>query len=133
MKDLKFRLCLILLILSTLFACQFRINKEDLTGKWLYTKYEYTNKSTDKPLADIESQKPFIFFHEDGKAEIFSSGRLLSQGTYTLENRIIRYEEVLENGVKRKIPFLIKELDKKHLVFETMEAESKRITAEKTN
>ncbi len=114
-------------------SCLTGIKNEDLIGKWKYTKYEYTNKSVAAPNIDLSEQQPYIVFHGDGKAEIYSSGKLLSHGTYFLDHKIIRYEEVLENGVKRKIPFLIIALNQTTLVFETMEAEVKRITAEKTN
>lgn len=112
-------------------ACNSNIKKENLIGTWTYEKYEYTNKSIQEPLANIQEQKPAIVFHSDGKAEIYSSGKILSKGTYNLENKIIRYEETLENGIKRKIPFLIKELNKHQLIFETMEAPVRRITAVK--
>ncbi|MBU2047090.1 MAG: lipocalin family protein [Bacteroidetes bacterium] len=105
------------------------MNKENLIGDWHYTKVEYTNKSMQDVSPDISEQKPYFSFHADGKAEIYSSGKVLSHGTFTLENNIIRYEEVLDGGVKRKIPFLIKELDGNHLVFETMQAPQQRITA----
>ncbi|MEO5910547.1 MAG: hypothetical protein ABIP95_06640 [Pelobium sp.] len=120
-----------LYILALLFivACNSSINKENLIGKWNYQNYEYTNKSIQEPLANIQEQKPAIVFYANGKAEIYSSGKILSHGTFYLENKIIRYEEVLDNGIKRKIPFLIKELDENQLIFETMEAPVKRITA----
>lgn len=114
-------------------SCLTGIKKENLIGKWKYTKYEYTNKSIDSPNINLSDQHPYIVFHGDNKVEIYSSGKLLSHGTYFLDHKIIRYEEVLENGVKRKIPFLIKMLNQTTLIFETMEAEVKRITAEKTN
>lgn len=114
-------------------SCLTGIKKEDLIGQWKYTKYEYTNKSVAAPNIDLSDQQPSIVFHGDCKAEIYSSGKLLSHGTYFLDHKIIRYEEVLANGMKRKIPFLIKALNQNNLVFETMEAEGKRITAEKIN
>ena len=68
---------------------------------------------------------------EDGKAEIYSSGKILSEGTFTIESDIIKYEEILKGGIRRKIPFLVKELKGNHLVFETMIAPIQRITAVK--
>jgi hypothetical protein len=120
---------LIIIILLFLTSCKTSINKVDLIGNWYYTKVEYLNKSIQNPLPDISEQKPYFSFHQDGKAEIYSSGKILSQGTFTLENKIIRYVEVLEGGIKREIPFLVKELEGNHLVFETMDAQVKRITA----
>ena len=116
------------LILLLFVSCKFDVKQEDLVGKWTYTKYESLNKSSEG-LVDLEEQKPYIVFKSNGDCKIYSSGRLLSKGTFTLENKIIRYEEVLGDGVKRKIPFLIKELEGNQLVFETMDAEVKRITA----
>ena len=131
MEDLKFKGCLILFAISTFYACNSGISKENLIGDWHYTKIEYTNKSIQDPLPDIEEQKPYFSFHQDGEAEIYSSGKILSQGTFTIESNIIQYEEILEGGTKRKIPFLVKELKGNQLVFETMIAPNQRITAVK--
>jgi hypothetical protein len=130
-KGLKLKVCLILFALFIFYACHSGINKENLIGDWRYTKIEYTNKSIQDPLPDIEEQKPYFSFHQDGKAEIHSSGKILSEGTFTIESDIIQYEEILEGGTKRKIPFLIKELKGERLVFETMIAPNQRITAVK--
>ncbi len=131
MKGLKFKGGLILFVLCAFYACQSGINREDLIGNWHYKKVEYTNKSIQDPLPDIEEQKPYFSFHQDGRAEIYSSGKILSEGTFTVESDIIHYEEILEGGTKRKIPFLVKELKGNHLIFETMIAPIKRITAVK--
>lgn len=112
-------------------SCSSSVKQEDLIGKWNYVSYEYTNKSLDKPLANISVQKPFIEFTNNGNCKIVSSGKVLSEGTYYLENKIIRYTENLPNGQKRDIPFLIKSLTDKELVFQTMDAEVKVITAVK--
>lgn len=82
-----------------------------------------------KPLADIEVQKPYIEFTADGKCKITSSGKVLSEGHYYLENKTIRYTETFANGQQRAIPFLIKTLNEKELIFQTMDAEVKVITA----
>lgn len=118
-------------LIFLLVSCQSGIKKEDLIGDWHYTKVEYVSPSMKDLAPDITEQKPYFSFHQDGKAEIYSSGKVLSHGTYTLEKNIIRYEEVLDGGIKRKIPFLIKALDGKHLVFETMQAPQQIITADK--
>jgi hypothetical protein len=119
-----------LLILLVLAACNFGVKQEELVGKWTYTQYESLNKSVEHQV-DLNDQKPYIVFQENGECAIYSSNQLLSKGTFTLDGKIIRYTEVLEGGIQRKIPFLIKELEGNHLVFETMEAEVKRITAQK--
>ncbi|OAQ39847.1 hypothetical protein A5893_09765 [Pedobacter psychrophilus] len=120
-------------LLMFLIACNGNIKQQDLIGKWNYTSYGYANKSLDKPLPSITIKNPAIVFYSDGKAKIFSSGKILSNGTYQVEGKIIRYEEYLPNGQKRKIPFLIKELNDKELVFQTMDAEVLVITAIKEN
>lgn len=114
-----------------MISCTTGIKKDDLIGNWHYTKVEYVSSSMKDLAPDISEQKPYFSFHQDGKAEIYSSGKVLSHGTYKVENNIIRYEEVLDGGVKRKIPFLIKELDSHHLVFQTMQAPEQKITAVK--
>lgn len=119
-----------ILILLVLVSCKASIKPEDLVGKWTYIKYESVNKSLES-YVDLEHQKPYIVFKADGVCEIHSSGKLLSKGTFALENTIIRYVEVLDGGAKREIPFLINELEGNQLVFETMDVEVKRITARK--
>lgn len=118
-----------LTLLVFLASCQSGINKENLQGQWNYVSYEYSNKSLDKPLSNIASQKPFIVFDRNGDCRIVSSGKEISSGKYHLENKIIRYEEVLPGGRKRAIPFLIQSLSDNKLVFQTMDAEVKVITA----
>lgn len=130
-KSLKDKVGLIGFICCILMACSFGVKQEDLVGRWNYVSYEYSNKSLDKPLAKIEIQKPYIEFSEDGKCKIVSSGNILSEGNYYLENKIIRYTENLAGGQKRAIPFLINSLTDKELVFQTMDAEVKVITAVK--
>ncbi len=110
-------------------ACSSGVTQENLVGRWNYVSYEYTNKSLDKPLADIETQKPYIEFSVDGACKIVSSGKVLSEGNYVLENKIIRYTEDLAGGQERAIPFLIKSLTEEELVFQTMDGEVKVIRA----
>ncbi|MFC5284639.1 hypothetical protein [Pedobacter alpinus] len=131
MKILNFKVFLVGLVCSFLTACSFGVKQEDLIGRWNYVSYEYTNKSLDKPLANIAVQQPYIQFDENGACKIVSSGKVISEGKYHLENKIIRYTETLTNGQKRSIPFLINSLSKKELVFQTMDAEVKVITAVK--
>ncbi len=114
-----------------LIACNGNINQQNLVGKWKYISYNYQNKSINKPLINIVLQNPSIVFNKDRTALIYSSGKVLSRGSYQLDGKIIRYEEVLSNGEKRKIPFLIKELNSKQLIFQTMNAEVMIITANK--
>ena len=112
-----------------LLACSTGVKQEDLLGRWNYVSYEYSNKYLDKPLANIAVQKPYIEFTKNGNCKIVSSGKVLSKGSYELENKIIRYTENLPGGQKRAIPFLIQSLTNDELVFQTMDAEVKVITA----
>jgi len=118
-------------LLIVLVGCIVSINRQDLVGKWNYISYEYQNKSLNKTLANIALQKPSIVFNKDGSALIYSSGKVLSSGTYQLDGKIIRYVEVLQNGQKRNIPFLINELNNDELIFQTMDAEVKIITSKR--
>ena len=120
-----------IIIILFLLACNSGINKDALIGRWNYKSYAYQNKSLNKPLANIKAQQPFIEFKKNGTAAIYSSGNVLSSGMYTLDGKIIRFVEDLPNNQKRKIPFLIIELNENELVFQTMDAEVKVITAEK--
>jgi hypothetical protein len=122
---------LIIIFIFLLAACNIRITKEALIGQWNYKSFAYQNKSLNKPLANIAAQQPYIEFKEDGTAAIYSSGKVLSSGKYQLEGKIIRFVEDLPNNQTRKIPFLIIELNENQLIFQTMDAEVKVITAEK--
>lgn len=114
-------------------SCNSSVNSENLIGKWVYVKVEFTNQNPVivQEKLDLKDKNPHIIFNENGSAVIYSSGNVISKGKYVLENKIIRYEETLQDGQKRKIPFLIKELNQNKLIFESMEQDVKRITAEK--
>ena len=122
---------IIITIILFLTACSSGVKPDLLIGKWQYVSYEYQNKSLNKPLANIAAQQPYIVFNANGTATIYSSGKVLSSGNYTLDGKVIRYVEDLPNNQKRKIPFLIRKLETKKLVFQTMDSEVKVITAEK--
>jgi hypothetical protein len=122
---------LIIIFIFLLASCNIGITKEALIGQWNYKSFAYQNKSLNKPLANIAAQQPYIEFKEDGTAAIYSSGKVLSFGKYQLEGKIIRFVEDLPNNQTRKIPFLIIELNENQLIFQTMDAEVKVITAEK--
>ena len=125
-----FNLFVVLLVCS---GCGSSYNEKDLIGEWTYTKVEYLNQ---QPVLvqdeqDLSEKYPSIQFTKDRRCKIFSDGKVLSEGTFFLEKDIIRYEEVLQVGIKRKIPFLIKKLENGQIIFETLEKDVKRITAQK--
>nr|WP_294897502.1 hypothetical protein [uncultured Pedobacter sp.] len=131
MKSSKVKVFLVGFCCLFLFACSSGFKQEVLVGRWNYVSYDYANKSLDQQPIDLATQKPYIEFAKDGKCKIVSSGRVLSEGNYHLDNKIIRYTENLADSQKREIPFLIKSLTAKELVFQTMDNETMMITAVK--
>lgn len=114
-------------------SCSLPFKEEELIGEWVYKKVEFTNQ---QPVViqegqDLDEKYPSIQFTKDKKCKIFSGGKVISEGTYFLEKDIIRYEEVLQVGFTRKIPFLIKKLENNEIIFETLEKDVKRITAKR--
>jgi len=100
-----------IIVVLFISSCKSEVNLENLIGKWVYVKVEFTNQ---KPVIiqekiDLRDKNPHIIFNNDGSAVIYSGGNIISKGIYALENKIIRYEEILPDGQRRKIPFLIKE------------------------
>lgn len=125
--------CVIFLLICT--SCGKSYKEEQLIGEWEYIKVEYTNQN---PVLvqnkdDLKEKYPSIKFHKNKKCQIFSAGKVISEGEFFLEKDIIRYEEVLQVGIKRKIPFIIKKLENDELIFETLERDVKRITSKRKN
>ncbi|HEX7367561.1 MAG TPA: hypothetical protein VF273_10720 [Pelobium sp.] len=133
MKNLNIHIGTTAFLCLILSACSAGIKQKDLIGRWNYVSYEYPNQPANKPLANISAQKPYIVFGGDAQCKIVSSGKILSEGSYYLDKHIIRYTEDLAGGQKRPIPFLIKSLTDKELVFQTMDSDVKVITASKAN
>jgi len=127
---MKFYFVLMIFVFS-FGACQMAPKEDDLIGEWKYTKFECLNQNLDCPVVDLITMQPSVVFQKKGKAAIYSSGKILSKGTYYLDDNIIRYEEILPDGRQRKIPFLIKKINQNELVFETMESQVKRVSAKK--
>ncbi|WP_423146928.1 hypothetical protein [Rubrolithibacter danxiaensis] len=122
----------ILLAVFWINSCSSGINTGDLYGEWKYLKVEELHDPSQNLSAqEVAEQSPSIRFSEDGKLVIMWGGKILSHGKFKMEGNIIRYTEDLPGGTTRPIPFLIKEINSKKLVFETMAQESTRITAEK--
>lgn len=131
---MSYKLYIVIWSFSMLFACKHNLKTEQIEGKWLYQKVEFLRQN---PVIitegdELKADEPYIVFEKSGKAKIVSSGKNLSEGTFVLDGDIIRYEEVLPDGQKRAIPFLVKELNAQQLVFETMDKDTKRITAKKS-
>lgn len=112
-----------------LISCTGKISKEDLYGKWSYTRVQNFNPADSLSSAELQREKPVIVFSADSNLQIEWGGKTLSHGTYRMDGKMIRYTEMLEGGRKRSFPFLIKELEKNKLIFETMEQNPTRVTA----
>ena len=125
--------CIFVGCILFLSSCGTSIEESDLQGKWVYKEVSYLkeNPPVTEKGTDLTEKHPYMLIGGQGELAIYSEDKILSKGTFTLERNIIRYEEVLEGGIKRKIPFLIKELTAKTLSFETMDSNTIRIVAEK--
>lgn len=112
-----------------MISCTGKINKEDLFGKWTYTRVQNFNPIDSLSSFELQKERPAIVFSADSNLLIEWGGKKLSFGTYRMDGKMIRYTEVLEGGKKRSFPFLIKEFQNNKLVFETMEQNPTRVTA----
>lgn len=117
------------MIALLMISCTRKINKEDLYGKWTYTRVQNFNPIDSLSSFDLQKERPAIVFSADSNLLIEWGGKKLSFGTYRMDGKMIRYTEVLEAGRKRSFPFLIKEFENNKLVFETMEQNPTRVTA----
>lgn len=124
-----------IIALLILTSCGNSFEEQQLIGEWDYTKVEYINQNPVlvQNADDLKEKYPSIRFSKDKKCKIYSGGKVISEGEFFLEKDIIRYEEVLQVGIKRKIPFLIKKLENGELIFETLDKDIKRITSKKKN
>ena len=120
------------LIVATLLAsCSSSVKEEQLYGRWSYTKIYNADPRDSLPAGELELQSPAIIFSPDHKLVIEWGGKKLSQGKFKMDGNMIRYTENLEGNRTRQFPFLIKSIDNKELVFETMEQSFTRVTARK--
>lgn len=114
-------------------ACGRSVKDSDLQGKWVYTKVSHLKENP--PIiqegADLEKKHPYLVIENGNRLTIFSEDKILSTGEYVLDGNIIRYQEHLVGGMKRKIPFLIKNLEGNRLTFETMDSHIIQVVAEK--
>ncbi|MEO8794085.1 MAG: hypothetical protein ABI390_01395 [Daejeonella sp.] len=108
---------------------------EDLYGKWNYVKIESSDKEDPDSVthSELQLQRPSIEFTKPDSLKIFWGGKILSRGNFRMDNKMIRYTEILGENRVREFPFLIIEISPETLVFETMEAKNTRITAVKSN
>ena len=119
-------------MITILYSCS-KVSADKLYGEWTYIKVENLDKTSPDSVsaADLKTQHPSISFTKSHKLEINWGGKKLSHGTFKMEDRMIRYTEILDDNRTREFPFLIKELSDSLLIFETMAASSPRVTAVK--
>ena len=110
-------------------SCVRDTKPEDLYGRWNYVSVNSYNPPDSLTKQELTLQSPAIIFSEGNKLHIEWGGKQLSQGTFKMDGKMIRYTETLEGGTKREFPFLIKELSPNLLVFETMEQSYTRVKA----
>ena len=119
--------CAVVFFVST--SCSNTIKPEELYGRWNYVKVDNTNPQDTLPDGELELQSPAIIFNEKQDLIIEWGGKKLSSGKFRMEGKMIRYTEDLPGGQKREFPFLIKSLNDKELVFQTMEQNFTTVTA----
>lgn len=119
-------------LITIFYSCR-KVSADKLYGEWTYIKVENLDKTSPDSVsaADLKTQHPSISFTKSHKLEINWGGKKLSHGTFKMEDRMIRYTEILDDNRTREFPFLIKELSDSLLIFETMAASSTRVTAVK--
>jgi hypothetical protein len=126
---MKYTSALLFSIILLSSSCERDIKPEDLYGRWNYVSVNSYNPPDSLTKQELILQAPAIMFSEGNKLQIEWGGKQLSQGTFKMEGKMIRYTETLEGGTKREFPFLIKELSPNLLVFETMEQSYTKVKA----
>ncbi|MBC7912626.1 MAG: hypothetical protein H7Y07_00750 [Pyrinomonadaceae bacterium] len=118
-----------------IFSNCSKVSADKLYGEWKYIKVENLDKNNPDSVsaADLKTDHPSISFTKTHKLQINWGGKVLSHGTFKIDDRMIRYTEILEDNRTREFPFLIKELSDTLLIFETMAASSTRVTAVKSS
>jgi hypothetical protein len=117
--------------LISIFSNCSQVSADKLYGEWKYIKVENLDKNNPDSVTatDLKIENPSITFTKTHKLQIMWGGKVLSHGTFRMEDRMIRYTEILEDNRTREFPFLIKDLSDTVLIFETMAASSTRVTA----
>lgn len=121
--------CAILIILCS--SCTDNVKPAELYGRWNYVKVDNTNPQDTLPEGELKLQSPAIIFNNKQHLVIEWGGKILSSGKFRIEGKMIRYTEDLPGGQKREFPFLIKSLNEKELVFQTMQQSATTVTAVK--
>ena len=125
--------CVLGLAVCLLGSCSEDIKPEQLYGEWKYVKVENPHQNPPLVMSDeeVKAENPSIRFSKNNDLVIIWGGKRLSYGKFRMDGSMIRYKENLPGGVTREFPFLIKEITPQRLIFETMEQDATRITAER--
>ncbi|WP_026898283.1 hypothetical protein [Daejeonella oryzae] len=131
MKLPSFQYFLLFSLFTLILSSCNSINADKLYGEWKYVEIKNLDVNDQENISadELQFQNPSISFYSPNKLSITWGGKILSHGTFKMENQMIRYTELLEDGRTRDFPFLIKELTDTVLIFETMMANGTRIKA----
>jgi len=118
------------ILLCMLASCKLSIKIETLYGKWKYVKIENNSVAniTNVTSEQLEAESPYIKFTKDSLM-IWWGGKVLSHGTYKIDDNQIQFKEIQPGGKIREFPFIVSKLDNKNLVFETKGDDGSKVTA----
>ncbi|WP_146166591.1 hypothetical protein ABZR88_11905 [Mucilaginibacter yixingensis] len=133
MMNFKTTAGLLAIVMLFITACTGGLSADKLYGKWNYVKVDHPKgDATDTVNNDeLEANKPYILFKKNDQLEMWWGGKLLSHGSFKTEGKNIQYTEQLPGGQSRTFPFWVSQLDSKTIVFETLDKEGSRVTANK--
>lgn len=80
--------------------------------------------------AEIKASAPYIQFSQNQLVIMWDS-KVLSHGTFTIDDHNLVYTETMPDGRKRTFPFWVSKLTDKDMVFETRGEDGSRVTAVK--
>ena len=128
-RPLYFIIVLVLIIT----ACKPALTPEKLYGKWKYIKLENpgANPPSTEPDLKLKIENPSIEFTKNNELIIVWEGKVLSHGTFKVDEKNILYKEVLPDGNTREFPFYVSQFKDNQLVFETLGTDGTRVTAVK--
>ena len=132
-KSLKNKLITGVIALALLASCQNAIKPEALYGKWKYIKIENNSVSNTNVVTNeqLESEEPYIQFSKNDSLLIWWGGKVLSHGSYKIEDDKIQFKEILADGKTREFPFIVSKLDDKNLIFATNGDDGSKVTTVK--
>lgn len=118
------------ILLCMLASCRLSIKPETLYGKWKYVKIENNSvaNTTNVTPEQLEAESPYIKFTKDSLM-IWWGGKVLTHGTYKIDDGQIQFKEIQPGGKIREFPFIVSKLDDKNLVFETKGDDGSKVTA----